>query len=116
MTQPFLDLDLSPKMADVIKVFLEDPFKPWYGMELMRVTRQPSGTLYPILAKFERHGWLSLGKEAIDPKVAGRPARRFYLITGTAQLAARAQLAALSERYRLPARVCEQLGTAGGPL
>lgn len=116
MDQPFKDLNLSPKMADVIKVFLEDLSKPWYGMELMGRTGQPSGTLYPILATFERNGWLSLGREDIDPKVEGRPARRFYRITGAAVPAARIQLARLSERYRPPAGTRPRLRTEGGAL
>jgi PadR family transcriptional regulator, regulatory protein PadR len=103
MGLPAQDLDLTPKMAAVIKVFLEDTQRPRYGFELMRITRQPSGTLYPNLAKFERAGWLTGGKEEIDPHAEGRPARRFYRITGAGALAARQQLAALSERYRPPA-------------
>jgi DNA-binding PadR family transcriptional regulator len=116
MEQPFQDFDLSPRMADVIKVFLEDPSKPRYGMELMRRTGQPSGTLYPNLARFEKNGWLSVGKENIDPKVKGRPARRFYTITGAGEAAARRQLAALSERYKPPVPVRSRLVTEGGAL
>ena len=103
-------------MADVIKVFLEDPSKPRYGMELMRATRQPSGTLYPILARFEKNGWLTLVKEDIDPRAAGRPARRFYRITGAAVTAARLQLAEISERYRPPVPARPQLSPEAGGL
>jgi hypothetical protein len=106
-------LDLTPKMAEVIRVFLEDPAKPRYGMELMRLTGQSSGTLYPNLAALERHGWLILGKENIDPKTEGRPARRFYTISGAAVPAARIQVAALSERYRAAAMRL-RLRTEGG--
>lgn len=72
--------------------------------------------MYPILARFERNGWLSLGKEDIDPKAAGRPARRFYSITGAAVTAARLQLAEISERYQPPAGVRPQLRTEGSTL
>lgn len=115
MSQQFEDLDLTPKMADVIKVFLEDCTAPRYGFELMRLTSQPSGTLYPILAKFEKAGWLTLGKEDIDPKVEGRPARRFYRISAAAVPAARLQLAEFHERYRPPAGVRPHLRPEGGP-
>jgi len=71
----------------------------------MRLTGQPSGTLYPILAKLEHAGWLAGGKEDIDPQTEGRPPRRFYRISATAALAARRQLLALSDRYRPPAEV-----------
>lgn len=114
MEQPFQDLELTPKMADIIKVFLEDPQRPRYGFELMRLTGQPSGSLYPNLAKFEQAGWLTGGKERIDPRAAGRPPRRNYRITGAAVSAARCQLAKLSERFRPPTVVQRRLVTEGG--
>lgn len=96
------DLDITPKMALVLKVFLEDPGQPRYGFDLMKRTGMASGSLYPMLAKLEGAGWLTRGKEDIDPRVAGRPARTNYVITGAAASAARVQLAALSEQYRPP--------------
>ena len=106
--------ELTPKMAAVIKVFLEDPEQPRYGFELMRRTGQPSGTLYPILARLERAGWLTGGREDIDPRAEGRPPRRNYRITSEAVAAARAQLAALAEQYRPPSPIQPQLATNGG--
>ena len=111
---PVEQLEPTPKMAAVIKVFLEDPQQPRYGFELMRRTGQPSGTLYPILAKLEQAGWLIGGKEDIDPHVEGRPPRRNYLIVGAAIAAARTQLAALSEQYRPPAPILPRLAPDGG--
>jgi DNA-binding PadR family transcriptional regulator len=96
------DLDITPKMATVLKVFLEDPDQPRYGFELMKLTAMASGSLYPMLARLETAGWLARGKEAIDPRAAGRPARTNYTITGAAASAARVQLAELSERFRPP--------------
>jgi len=100
-------------MATVLKVFLEDPDQPRYGFELMKITEIKSGSLYPMLARLEEAGWLTRGKEDIDPRAAGRPARTNYTITGAAVTAARIQLAALSEQFRppLPGRV----RTEGGP-
>jgi PadR family transcriptional regulator, regulatory protein PadR len=96
------DLDITPKMARVLKVFLEDPSVPRYGFELMKRTGMASGSLYPMLARLEEAGWLTRGKENIDPHAAGRPARLHYIITGAAVSAARIQLAELSEQYRPP--------------
>jgi DNA-binding PadR family transcriptional regulator len=96
------DLDITPKMARVLKIFLEDPGQPRYGFELMKLTGMPSGSLYPMLSRLEGAGWLTRGKEDIDPGSAGRPARTNYTITGAAVSAARVQLAALSEQYRPP--------------
>jgi len=97
------DLDITPKMARVLKVFLEDPAQPRYGFELMKLTSMASGSLYPMLAKLEAAGWLTRGKEDIDPHTVGRPARMHYTITGAAVSAARIQLAALSDQFRPPA-------------
>jgi DNA-binding PadR family transcriptional regulator len=97
------DLDITPKMAKVLKVFLEDPDQPRYGFEIMRITGLASGSLYPMLARLEQAGWLTKGKENIDPHAEGRPPRLHYTITGAAVTAARLQLAALSDQYRPPA-------------
>jgi PadR family transcriptional regulator, regulatory protein PadR len=96
------DLDITPKMARVLNIFLGDPDQPRYGFELMKLTGTASGSLYPMLAKLEAAGWLTKGKENIDPHAAGRPARTHYTITGAAASTARIQLAALSEQYRPP--------------
>jgi PadR family transcriptional regulator, regulatory protein PadR len=106
-------LELTPKMAAVIKVFLEDPQQPRYGFELMGLTKQPSGTLYPILAKLEHAGWLVGGKEDIDPHAEGRPPRRVYRIVGAAVAPASTQLAALSEQYRPPVPILPRLAPNG---
>jgi PadR family transcriptional regulator, regulatory protein PadR len=96
------DLDITPKTARVLKVFLEDPSVPRYGFELMKLTGMASGSLYPMLARLEEAGWLTRGKEDIDPHAEGRPARLHYTTTGAAISAARIQLAELSEQYRPP--------------
>jgi PadR family transcriptional regulator PadR len=95
-------LNLTPKTARVIKIFLEDPARPRYGFELMRLSRLPSGTLYPILARLQAAGWLIGAHENIDPHAEGRPRRRTYIITDEATSEARMQLAALSEELRPP--------------
>jgi PadR family transcriptional regulator len=97
------DFSLTPKMARVLKIFLEDPDQPRYGFEIMRLTGLASGSLYPMLARLEKAGWLTRGKENIDPRAEGRPPRLHYTITETAVIAARLQLAALSDQYRPPA-------------
>jgi PadR family transcriptional regulator, regulatory protein PadR len=96
------DLDITPKMAMVLKIFLQDPGQPRYGFEIMRLTGLASGSLYPMLARLEEAGWLIRGKENIDPHAEGRPPRLHYTITGAAITAARLQLAALSDQYRPP--------------
>jgi hypothetical protein len=116
VAQPFQDLSLTPKMADVVKPFVEDPLKLWYGAELMRSTGQASGYVYPALAKFEKNGWLTSGREDIDPRAAGRPPRRFYRITDAGLAAARTQLAELSQRYALPATIRPRVAPNAGAV
>jgi len=96
------DVAITPNMAKVLKVFLEDPARARYGFEIMRLTGLASGSLYPMLARLEEAGWFTRGKEDIDPHIEGRPARLHYTITGAAVTAARLQLAALSDQYRPP--------------
>jgi PadR family transcriptional regulator, regulatory protein PadR len=107
-------LEITPKMAAVLKVFLEDPEQPRYGLELMRHTHQPSGTMYPLLSKLLAAGWLTASKEDIDPRVVGRPARRTYRMTGEGAAAARIQLAALSDQFRPPVPVRPRPALNGG--
>jgi DNA-binding PadR family transcriptional regulator len=113
---PIENLNLTPKMADVVKVFLADPTKGRYGYELMRLTGMSTSYLYPALAKLEKAGWLTAGKEAVDPHEVGRPPRRVYWISGAALTVARVQLAALSKRYRPPKPIRPRLSARGGTL
>jgi PadR family transcriptional regulator len=108
------DIDITPKMAKVLKIFLEDPRLPRYGFEIMRLTGLASGSLYPMLARLEQAGWLTRGKETIDPRAEGRPRRLHYTITGAAVSAAHCQLASLSEQYRPPASFPARPSLRGG--
>lgn len=109
------DIGITPKMAKVLKVFLEDPGQPRYGFEIMRITGLASGSLYPMLARLEQAGWLIRGKENIDPHAEGRPPRLHYTITGAAVTAARLQLTALSDEYRPPAAIRTRPRPHGSP-
>jgi DNA-binding PadR family transcriptional regulator len=92
-------------VARVLRVFLEDPTAPCYGLELMKATGLPSGSLYPVLARLERAGWVRSVREQIDPVAEGRPARRYYELTPDGLAAARCELAAVVEELRPPGRV-----------
>lgn len=67
-----------------------------YGFDVMDATGLPDGTVYPILRRLEKRGQLNGSWE--DEAVAaadGRPARRYYELTGDGRDALRAAL----ERY-----------------
>src|SRR5262245_50452504 len=97
-------MKVTMTVAKVLRVFLEDPNAPRYGLELMKATGMPSGSLYPVLARLEHAGWVRSSREQIDPVVEGRPARRYYELTPDGLVAARYELAALAEQLRPPGR------------
>jgi PadR family transcriptional regulator, regulatory protein PadR len=51
------------------------------GADIAKVVQLPSGTLYPILYRLEKCGWLDSRWEAGDPASLGRPRRRFYRVS-----------------------------------
>lgn len=93
-------LRITPSVADVLAALLAEPEAQRYGMELMAETGQPSGTLYPILVRLEKAGWVETAWEDIDPHAAGRPARRYYTLTADGAEAARTALTDLYRKLR----------------
>lgn len=85
-------------VARVLAVFLEDVTVDRYGLDLMRFSGYPSGTLYPILLRLEKSGWLTSSWESVDPVTTGRPARRYYRLTPDGVVQARAEIAALQQQ------------------
>ncbi|MCW3814199.1 PadR family transcriptional regulator [Micromonospora sp. DR5-3] len=82
-------------VAKVLSALLADAEAPRYGLDLMKLTGLPSGTLYPVLHRLQAAGWLAADWEEVDPATAGRPARRYYLLTAEGVHAARQALAEL---------------------
>lgn len=64
------------------------------GADIAGSTKLASGTLYPILFRLERAGWLESRWEDDQPERLGRPRRRFYHVT---PLGARAATAAIQD-------------------
>ena len=62
----------------VLGVFLSSAREELTGVEIGRVTKLASGTLYPILFRLEGAGWLESRWETDIPQTLGRPRRRFY--------------------------------------
>lgn len=89
----------------VLERFLADPTAEVYGLELGQGVGLPSGTIHPILARLEAVGWVSSRWEDVDPRQQGRPARRYYRLTGDGALAARAALAQAYRPSRLPGTI-----------
>lgn len=81
--------DKQPRLTlqglKVLKAFAENPREPLSGADVRRLTGLATGTLYPILLRFEQARWLQSEWEDVDPKEAGRPRRRLYNITPMGQ-------------------------------
>jgi len=86
----------------VLRAFIDNPRKKLCGAELMKLTGLSSGTLYPVLLRFERYGLLNGEWEEAHPSELQRPRRRQYRITRSGT-----QLTAIALR---------QLASAPNPL
>lgn len=81
--------------ARVLAALLAEPDAERYGLDLMQATGLASGTLYPILHRLQEAGWLQSAWEQVDPSAEGRPARRYYKLSGAGVEQARQSLAEL---------------------
>lgn len=91
------DVKLSKSSAKVLQAFLVNPREEQYGFALMRSTEVKSGSLYPILERFERLRWIEGLDESIDEHAEGRRRRRLYRLTALGEREARK---AVAEFYR----------------
>lgn len=76
---------LTHQTLKVLRLFADQPRRQMSGSDIARVTKLGSGTLYPILDRFEKAGWLTSRWESVEPSNLGRPRRRMYEITGVGQ-------------------------------
>lgn len=61
-----------------------------YGFDIMESTGLASGTVYPVLSRLERDGLVKSSWEDEERAAAeGRPARRYYEVSGEGQVALR---------------------------
>ncbi len=68
-----------------------------YGFDILDATNLPSGTVYPILRRFENEGLVTSEWEPQDVAARGqRPPRRYYLLTADGKRL----LAETADRYR----------------
>ena len=96
------DLRFSHQSLKVLRIFLdamaEDVRAELAGADLMSASGVSSGTLYPILLRFEKAGLLESRWERERPEALGRPRRRFYRMTRVGVHAANEALADLSPK------------------
>jgi len=86
---------MTASVLKVVSALLAEPGVERYGMQLMQETGLASGTLYPILVRLERAGWVAARWEDVDPAAAGRPGRRYYRLMPDGIAVARREIAAM---------------------
>jgi len=73
---------------------MSSPLEELSGADVARIAKLGSGTLYPILFRLDEANWVKSRWEAGDPRLLGRPRRRYYRVT---PLGAKSALAAMNE-------------------
>ena len=81
---------ITGPILKVLAEFCRRPTRPVSGIEISRSTGLASGTLYPILFRLEKAGWVESEWEDAVPSIIKRPRRRLYRITGLGEENARA--------------------------
>ncbi|MGH3647606.1 MAG: PadR family transcriptional regulator [Micromonosporaceae bacterium] len=107
------DVRITLPVARVLAAFLSDPTEDRYGLELMAEADLASGTLYPILTRLQKAGWITSHWEEIDPVAEGRPARRYYRLTAEGVTRAESVVASLPKVTPRSAPPRPALGGAG---
>jgi PadR family transcriptional regulator, regulatory protein PadR len=82
---------LSRQTRLVLDAFISHPIGyQTHGFEIARLAMLRTGTVYPILARLEKMGWLT---SKWEPLVGvGRPPRRLYQMTAAGRAATNALL------------------------
>jgi PadR family transcriptional regulator PadR len=83
---------LTTQTLTVLSRMVDDLDADWYGLDLSKRSGLKPGTIYPILDRLLKAGWLERRWENIDPASEGRPRRRLYRLTAIGAPAARAAL------------------------
>ncbi|MCS5719256.1 PadR family transcriptional regulator [Herbiconiux sp. CPCC 205763] len=85
---------------DILEALLGET-EPLWGLLLVKRTARPSGTVYPILERLERQGWI-VGSWETEIDRSG-PRRRLYEFTAEGRAAAQELQATAAERRAVAA-------------
>jgi len=91
---------ITPATIDVLSCLLDASGATW-GLEIIKSSTRPAGTVYPLLERLERLGWVDSRWDDTDNRPG--PRRRLYLLTADGAVAAREAVAGY--RRRDPVRV-----------
>src|SRR5260370_28061456 len=86
----------SRQTLDILEALLARPSHWHHGYAISRQTSVPSGTLYPILMRLDKLGWLETRWEEAVPQ--SRPPRHLYRLTSNGHEWARQELRSDKQR------------------
>ncbi|CAN5303919.1 hypothetical protein BH11ACT5_BH11ACT5_06480 [soil metagenome] len=86
---------ITPATIDVLSCLLDASGATW-GLEIIKSSTRPAGTVYPLLERLERLGWVESRWDDTDDRPG--PRRRLYLLTADGAVAAREAVAAYRRR------------------
>ena len=102
---------LTPQTIAVLRVLLETPSTPHYGLDIARQAGLKTGTVHPILTRLQQAGWIDASWEApTDHEDTGRPRRRYYRFTSDGAETARQAVAEATSTASHPGRLRPQPG------
>jgi PadR family transcriptional regulator, regulatory protein PadR len=100
---------LTQAVMDVLDVLTNlPPDNPAWGLRLCQVTGYGTSTIYPVLDRLLKAGWISDYWEDQPPE--DRPRRRFYEVTSTGREQYRAALRSREERRAVWLRPTPRIG------
>jgi len=73
---------VTVSLLQIIFIFLENPKKYYVGMDIINHTKLQSGTIYPLLNRLCKMGWLEFKWKLPDPDGKGSP-KKLYNVTKT---------------------------------
>lgn len=88
--------------VDVLDALLQHPGGCW-GLLAIKTSGRPAGTVYPVLERLERSGWVSSSWEEANDRSG--PRRRYYRLTEGGAAEAAAVVGAFRARERSNTRV-----------
>ena len=110
-------IKMTGPVQQVLRAMLDDAAVPRYGLQISKQAGLETGTLYPVMARLERVGWVESSWEDPDLSISdGRPRRRYYQLTKDGAEQARLALAEISCRRekRRSSLSSRAAGHAGG--
>lgn len=95
---------ITPATVDVLTSLIESvgSASGSWGLRIIKQSSRPPGTVYPILERLERAGWVKSAWEDDDQRPG--PRRRLYTLTQDGEIAARETVRSFRANARSAAR------------